>query len=123
MPLVERFADFLHDLQELERATRAAQGPLILEAFTRHTPFDAGAVWLREPRSAAMRLAAKSEACNAAELLDRDVPADVSTSEGFSLDPRPGVVIPIRTSKEHFGVVALAGEQASEEDLQMLRAA
>ena len=58
MPLVHRFVDFMHDLQQLERAALGAQGPLILEAFTRHTEFDTGAVWLREPRGAAMRLAA-----------------------------------------------------------------
>ena len=123
MPLVHRFVDFLHDLQQLERATLGAQGPLILEAFTRHTPFDAGAVWLREPRGAAMRLAAKSDACDAAELLEHDVSADISTTAFLPLEPRPRVVIPIRTSKDYFGVVALSGEQASDEDLQMLRAA
>ena len=79
MPLVHRFVDFMHDLQQLERAALGAQGPLILEAFTRHTPFDMGAVWLREPRGAAMRLAAKSDLCDAAELLEHDVPSDIST--------------------------------------------
>src|SRR5205823_32711 len=123
MPLVHRFVDFMHDLQQLERAALGAQGPLILEAFTRHTPFDTGAVWLREPRGAAMRLAAKSDVCDAAELLEHDVPSDISTTALLPLEPRPRVIIPIRTSKDHFGVVALSGDPASDDDLQMLRAA
>jgi sigma-B regulation protein RsbU (phosphoserine phosphatase) len=123
MPLVHRFVDFMHDLQQLERAALGAQGPLILEAFTRHTPFDTGAVWLREPRGAAMRLAAKSDLCDAAELLEHDVPSDISTTAFLPLEPRPRVIVPIRTSKDHFGVVALSGDPASDDDLQMLRAA
>jgi len=105
MPL----ADFLNDLQQLERAASGAQGPLILEAFTRHTPFDAGAVWLRDPRGEALRLAAKCGDVNVDDVFDRDLPGMV--------------MVPIRTSKDSLGVVALAGEQASDEELQMLRAA
>jgi sigma-B regulation protein RsbU (phosphoserine phosphatase) len=105
MPLVE----FLNDLQQLERAALAAQGPLILEAFTRHTPFDAGAVWLREPRGAAMKLAAKCGDVNVDDAPDGELPGMV--------------MVPIRTSKEHLGVVALAGEAQSDDDLQLLRAA
>src|ERR1051326_5376936 len=102
-------AEFLNDLQQLERAAFGAQGPLILEAFTRHTPFDAGAVWLRESRGAAMKLAAKCGDVNVADVLDRGLPGML--------------VVPIRTSKENLGVVALSGEPASDDDLQMLNAA
>src|ERR1043165_476286 len=105
MPL----AEFLNDLQQLERAAPLAHGPLILEAFTRHTPFAAGAVWLREPRGAAMKLAAKCGDVNVDEVLDRELPGMV--------------VVPIRTSKEHLGVVALSGDAASEEELRSLHLA
>src|SRR5436309_11567001 len=105
MPLVE----FLNDLQQLERAALGAHGPLILEAFTRHTPFDAGAVWLREPRGAAMKLAAKCGDVNVDDVFDRKLPGMV--------------MVPIRTSKESLGVVALVGEPNSEDDLQVLHAA
>src|SRR5207248_10315466 len=71
----------------------------------------------------AMRLAAKSDVCDAAELLEHDVPSDISTTALLPLEPRPRVIIPIRTSKDHFGVVALSGDPASDDDLQMLRAA
>src|ERR1043165_1583893 len=105
MPL----AEFLNDLQQLERAAFGAQGPLILELFTPHTPFDAGAVWLRESRGAAMKLAAKCGDVNVDDVLDRELPGML--------------VVPIRTSKENLGVVALSGEPASDDDLQMLNAA
>ena len=51
--LVRRFADFLHDLQQLERS--APRGDAILDAFTRHTPFEGGAVYLRD-RDSILRL-------------------------------------------------------------------
>src|ERR1043165_5368032 len=105
MPL----AEFLNDLQQLERAAFGAQGPLILELFTPHTPFDAGAVWLRESRGAAMKLAAKCGDVNVDEVLDRELPGML--------------VVPIRTSKENLGVVALSGEPAADDDLQTLNAA
>ncbi|HEV2719655.1 MAG TPA: hypothetical protein VG323_06525, partial [Thermoanaerobaculia bacterium] len=85
--------DFLNDLQQLERAASGAQGPLILEAFTRHTPFDAGAVWLRDPRGEGMRLAAKRGDVDVDEVLDRELPGMV--------------MVPIRTGRDNLGVVAL----------------
>jgi sigma-B regulation protein RsbU (phosphoserine phosphatase) len=109
MPLVHHFADFLHDLQQLEKAASPNQGSFILDVFTRHSPFDAGAVWLREPHGGGMHLAAKSQSCIAPEILD-----DGATPDGH--------VIPIRNSKDHFGFVALLGEAATEEELQMLHA-
>jgi sigma-B regulation protein RsbU (phosphoserine phosphatase) len=102
--LATRFADFLHDLQQLEKAAGQSNGPLILEAFTRHSPYDEGAVWLREGRGSDLRLAAKSNRCPDAALDDF-------------------LVVPIRTIKDDFGLVALSGDAASEDDLQMLRAA
>jgi len=60
MAPVRRITDFLTELQQLEKASVAAQGPLILEAFVRHTRFDGGALYLREGRSSGLRLAAKS---------------------------------------------------------------
>src|SRR5437763_10368513 len=111
MPLATRFADFLHDLQQLERAAVHSHGPLILEAFTRHSPYDEGAVWLRDARGSGLRLAAKSQSCLAPEILDNDAALDAF------------LLVPIRTSKDDFGVVALSGDEASDDDLQMLRAA
>ena len=111
MPLAARFADFLHDLQQLDKTALSAQGPLILNAFTRHSPFGAGAVWLRDARGGGLRLAAKSQSCAAPEVLD-----DGAALEAF-------FVIPIRTGKDDFGVVALSGESTSDDDAQMLHAA
>src|SRR5262245_40888362 len=111
MPLVTRFADFLRDLQQLEKAALPNHGSLILDAFTRHSPFGCGAVYLREGRGGGMRLAAKSQSYVAPEILEDDAAPDAP------------VVVPIRTSKDHFGVVALSGDAASDEDLQMLRIA
>ena len=73
---VRRFADFLSDLQLLERASIAAQGPLILDAFARHTRFDSGVLYLRDGRNTGLRLAAKSDRCVAPEILDVDMRAD-----------------------------------------------
>ena len=58
--LVHQFAEFLHDLQQLERAALPSHGTLILDAFTKHTPYSVGAVYLRDARGPEMRLAAKS---------------------------------------------------------------
>ena len=44
--LVRRFAEFVHDLQQLERM--ASRGDAILDAFCRHTPFEQGAIYLRD---------------------------------------------------------------------------
>ena len=115
-PLVHRFADFLHDLQQIEKAAPPAHGPLILEAFTRHSLFGVGAVYLRDGRGSGLRLAAKSPSCVAPEVLSDDFSPD-------AVEPKPRLFVPIRTAKDHFGVVALSGDGGSEEDLQMLRAA
>ncbi len=117
-PLVHRFSEFLQDLQQLERAALSSHGTLILDAFTRHTPFDVGAVYLRDARGPALRLAARSSVCVAPEILDVEM-----LDSALPLDPVPRHVIAMRTARDHFGVVALSGDPASDDDLQMLNAA
>jgi phosphoserine phosphatase RsbU/P len=120
MPLVHRFADFLHDLQQLDKAAPATQGRVILDAFTRHTPFAIGAIYLRDGRGAEtqMRLAAKSGHCVAPEILDPQArPEDAVT-------PCPAVVVPLQTSRERIGVLALSTDgDTNEEDVALVRAA
>ena len=55
--------------------------------------------------------------CLAPEVLEGEM-----ESANPSLDPEPRHLIPIRTIRDHFGLVALNGDAASEEDLQMLHA-
>lgn len=117
-PLVNQFAEFLHDLQQLERAALSSHGSLIFDAFAKHTPYDVSAVYLRDVRGPSLRLAAKSDACIAPEVLEGEI-----ESASPPLDPEPRHLIPIRTIRDHFGLVALNGDAASEEDLQMLHAA
>src|SRR5205085_10959471 len=104
MPRATRLADFRHALRKLEKAALATHGPLILAAFTRHSPFDEGAVWLRDARGGHLRLAAKSKSCAAPEVLDND-----AALESFLL-------VPLRTSKDDFGVIALSGQSPSHDD-------
>ena len=115
MPLVGRFADFVHELQQLEKASAAAQGPIILDAFARHTPFGHGALYLRESRGSAMRLAAKSQQCVAPEILDGR-PEDMVV-------PVPSLVVPLQSHREAVGVLALASDGATDEDVAFVRAA
>src|SRR5882757_9576789 len=106
--LVHQFAEFLHDLQQLERAALSSHGTLILDAFNRHTPYDVGAVYLRDARGSGLRLAAKSDACLAPEILEvlKDDEIDAAVAP---LDPVPQLLIHIRTIRDHFGVIALSG--------------
>ena len=112
-PLVHRFAEFLHDLQQLERTV--ARGDAILDAFTRHTPFDGGAVYLRD-RDASLRLAAKTQQFLAPEILDREPPSELIAGTDR-------VLVPLRSGREHLGVLALTGGEYSEDDLEIVRAA
>jgi sigma-B regulation protein RsbU (phosphoserine phosphatase) len=112
MPIVRRFAEFIHDLQQLERT--AMHGDAILEAFTRHTPFEGGAVYLRD-REAHLRLVAKTHLFVAPEILDRDPPAELIAGTDR-------VLVPLRSGREHVGVLALTGGEYSEDDLEVLRA-
>jgi sigma-B regulation protein RsbU (phosphoserine phosphatase) len=117
-PLAHQFAEFLQDLQQLERAALSSHGSLILDAFTKHSAYDVGAVYLRDGRGPSLRLAAKSQVCVAPEILDGDM-----LDTDLPLEPLPRHVIPMRTSRDHFGVIALSGDEASHDDLQMLHAA
>ncbi len=116
MPLVHRFAEFLHDLQQLERASFPSDAAKILEAFTRHTPFASGALYLRD-REAGMRLAAKSQQCVAPEILEQ-------VGGEFAVDPRPRVVVALRNHREDLGLLTLHGpSEATEEDLALVKVA
>ena len=98
MPQVHRFADFLSELQQLDRTAIGTQAPRIVEAFTRHTSFDIGALYLREGRDTPMPLCAKGQQFVAPEILDR---AD------SAFDPPPHLTLPLRSHREEFGVLAL----------------
>jgi len=114
---VHPLATFLNDLQQLERSPIASQGSLILNAFTRHTRFDAGALYLRDARGSEMRLAAKSQ-CIAPEILD-GAAEDV-------LQPAPHVVVPLQSHREAVGVLALGmreGNGVDDDDVAMVRTA
>lgn len=115
MPAVQRFTDFLHELQQLERAAFPADGGKILDAFTRHTPFDAGALYLRD-RDESMRLVARSQQCVAPEILDPQWNNDLP------VEPRPAVVASLRGHRGVVGVLALFG-RGSDDDLALVHAA
>jgi phosphoserine phosphatase RsbU/P len=104
MSPVRRFADFFSELQQLEKASLAAQGPLILDAFARHTRFDGGALYLRDGRNSGLRLAAKSVRCVAPEILELDTRA-----EDVVL-PLPALVVALQSQREAVGVLALSME-------------
>lgn len=114
MPQATRLADFLRDLQQLEKAAAQHHGQLILDAFCRHTPAPSGAVWLRDGRANAMQLAACTPAFAAAEHA-AEIPMDVSSAP-------PHLLIPIRSHREPLGLIALA-DGNGETDLDSLRAA
>lgn len=123
MPRTTRLADFLHDLRQLERASASLHGTLILDAFRRHTPFGTGAVYVRE--GSGLRLTAQSQSCMAPELLDMEVPAELTTDFVLPVGAAQ-VLIPIRASLEGIGLVALAKDEtggASADDLETLRTA
>jgi sigma-B regulation protein RsbU (phosphoserine phosphatase) len=115
-----RFADFFSDLQQLERASIAAQGPLILDAFARHTRFDGGALYLRDGRNSGLRLAAKALRSVAPEILDVDVRAE------DAVVPAPVVVVALQSHREMVGVLALSTDTIDElmdDDVAFVRAA
>jgi sigma-B regulation protein RsbU (phosphoserine phosphatase) len=118
MPPAHRVAAFLHDLQQLERSPR---GEAILDAFCRHVPFSSGAVYLRDSREGAMRLAAKSGQTVAPEILDTEPPDELIAAADR-------ILVPLRSHRESIGMIELAldeamGEAQSEEDLDILRIA
>ena len=111
MSPVRRFTDFLTELQQLEKASVAAQGPLILEAFARHTRFDGGALYLRDGRNSGLRLAAKSTSCVAPEILEIDIRAE------DALVPSPLVVVSLQSNRDAVGLLALSIESADADGL------
>jgi sigma-B regulation protein RsbU (phosphoserine phosphatase) len=114
-----RFADFVHELQQLEKSSIATQGPRILDAFARHTRFDSGALYLRDARGEMLRLAAKSVSVVAPEILDAGWrPED-------TMMPSPAIVVPLQSHREAFGVLALSSGSADdtmEDDVAFVRA-
>jgi sigma-B regulation protein RsbU (phosphoserine phosphatase) len=118
MPPVHRFAEFVHELQQLERMSIAAQGPRILDAFARHTRFDSGALYLRDGRGSELKLAAKSLQCVAPEIL-----GDGRVEE--LVMPSPAVVVPLQSHREEMGLLALstlAIDDTMDEDVAFVRA-
>ena len=113
-PIVRRFAELFHALQQLERTT--PRGDAILDAFTRHTPFDRGAIYLRD-RDTTLRLAAKTQQFLAPEILDGDQPSEVLVT---AVDR---ILVPLRSGREHIGLLALTCSEYSEEDLEVVRLA
>lgn len=116
--------DLLQELRQLERASASLHGTMILDAFRRHTPFTTGAVYLRN--GAAMRLAVASPLCTAPDVIDDDLPLEVTTAMSLPLDPIPDVLVPIRAHRETFGVIALAKDgpaAATPAELEFLRTA
>ena len=117
MPPVHRFAEFVHELQQLEKGSISTQGPLILDAFARHTRFDTGALYLRDARGTELRLAAKSMQCVAPDILASDV--------HVALQPVPNVVVPLQSQREPVGILALSTElmdDAFDDDVAFVRA-
>jgi sigma-B regulation protein RsbU (phosphoserine phosphatase) len=120
MAPVHRFAEFVHELQQLERSSIANQAPMILDAFARHTRFDKGALYLREGRGPALRLAAKSLHYVAPEILEVDVRPEEA------LMPSPAVVVALQSYREAVGMLALstdAIDDTMDEDVAFVRAA
>jgi sigma-B regulation protein RsbU (phosphoserine phosphatase) len=120
MAPVHRFADFISELQQLERVSIAAQAPTILDAFARHTRFAHGALYLRDGRNSGLRLAAKSSHCVAPEILDIDVRAEDAVM------PPPSLVVPLQSHRDAFGLLALSSEGVDElrdDDVAFVRAA
>jgi phosphoserine phosphatase RsbU/P len=117
MPPVHRFAEFVHELQQLERTPIAAQGSQILDAFARHTRFDSGALYLRT--GSELRLAAKSLQCVAPEILGIDVRAEDAVM------PCPAVVVPLQSHREAVGLLALSTpdiDDGLDDDVAFVRA-
>ena len=120
MPLAHRFADFVSELQQLEKTSLIAQGPQILDAFARHTRFDNGALYLRDARGSGLRLAAKSLQCVAPEILELEMRAEDAVT------PSPAVVVPLQSHREALGVLALSTEaidDTMEDDVAFVKAA
>jgi sigma-B regulation protein RsbU (phosphoserine phosphatase) len=118
--MARRFADFVQELQQLGKLPLPAQGSRILDAFTRHTRFENGALYLKDTRESELRLAAKTQSFVAPEILD------LSASVSGSLAPAPSMMVPLQSHRESVGVLALSTENGSdsdEEEVAFVRAA
>ncbi|HUP44641.1 MAG TPA: SpoIIE family protein phosphatase [Thermoanaerobaculia bacterium] len=116
---MHRFADFLTDLQQIDRTSIDAQASKIVEAFARHTAFEISALYLRDGRERSMRLAVKSQQLVAPEILDR-------SGGELPFQPRPHLVLPLISHREELGLLALTRrgpEEPSEDDVALVRAA
>jgi sigma-B regulation protein RsbU (phosphoserine phosphatase) len=107
MPL----AELLSELQQIEKVSAPDHAPLILGAFAKHTAFDSGAIYLRETRDSPLRLAA-SRAIDAPAML-----ADDQTIASARL------LVPLRTTRDHLGMLALSGDAATDDDVRSASAA
>lgn len=110
---VTRFTELLRDLQQIERA--ASRNEALLDPFVRHTAFESGALYLRDARDSALRLAAKTQQCVAPEILDGELPSDITAASDFTL-------VPLRSARESLGVVRLSGTPGGD-DLELIGAA
>jgi sigma-B regulation protein RsbU (phosphoserine phosphatase) len=118
MPVARRVADFLHDLQQLERSPR---GEAILDAFTRHMPSSSGLLYLRDAREGALRLAAMSGRTSAPDVLEGELPDEIMAAADR-------ILIPLRSHREALGLIDLAldrstAEAQDEDDIDLLRGA
>ena len=119
--MAARFADFVHELQQLDKLSLPAQGPRILEAFTKHTRFESGALYLKDVRGgSALRLAAKSARFVAPEILDLELSAEAA------ITPAPSMLVPLQSHRESLGLLALGtenGGDSDEDEIAFVRAA
>lgn len=121
MPAVLRFADFVHELQQLEKVSVPSEASRILDAFARHTRFDTGALYVRDGRGTRLRLAASSQQCVAPEILE------IGGRAEEAVQPAPELVVALQSQREPVGLLALSSRQASDraddEDVAFVRAA
>lgn len=140
---LRRFSDLLTDLHQLDRPllrgedTIERQGQTILGAFTRHTPWDGGALYLRDPRHPQLRLAAATGGLDAPPTLDATLPRSIVDAavdaEAFAvfpfvnaLAPRPATLVPLHAQREEFGLLALTRRDPlvpPDDDFELLGAA
>ncbi|HXI13874.1 MAG TPA: SpoIIE family protein phosphatase [Thermoanaerobaculia bacterium] len=137
----EKFSLLLRDLQQLDRTVGrsdagATQGATILSAVLEHTPFECGAIYLRDSRDPVLRLAARHGGENFPESLSNECPANVMlhdcdgdagslSSFAREFDPPAHALIPLRRSREEYGVLALrlpTGLGPSDLDTHLLEA-
>jgi sigma-B regulation protein RsbU (phosphoserine phosphatase) len=137
----EKFNHFLRDVEALGRGALRGENPLtsqaevILSAFVRHTGAAGGAVYMHRDTPAGYQLVVKSDLITAPDTFDGPVPLDVVDRSiddsavilcplSAAMTPHADTLVPIRQSKEHFGLIALARHrEEGVPDLELLRAA